>query len=267
MLVDQTQMSLDDIRLFKEEISSIMLGCTSNNLIVPKSKLFFGLPRLDRVIGHGLPSNSITELYGSAGSGKTQIALQLVSNILKTEHDSKILFICTQEQFAIDRLVSMLGPDFESTVLDRLHIEYFLDSEVELHFFKYSLQEMIREFNYKLIVYDGIASNIRSIENIFEKSDYINQIIASLKRVFLYFEVCVLITNQITDIPNQLKSIKVSALGLTLENNVSIKIYLEKTRNAHERRISLEKSLFSPLSKEYFIITDEGLKGSEERES
>ena len=78
---------------------------------------------------------------------------------------------------------------------------------------------------------------------------------------------CVLITNQITDIPNDSVSIKVSALGLTLENNVNIKIYLEKTNNPLERCISLKKSLFSPLSKEYFIISDEGLKGSEERES
>lgn len=260
-------MSLDETQLFKKEISNIMLGYISNNLIVPKSKLYFGLPRIDRLIGNGVPSNSVIELYGSAGSGKTQITLQLVSNILKTELESKILFICTQERFSIDRLVSILGPNFDSTVLDRIHIEYFLDSEMELHFFKYSLQGMIREFNYKLIIYDGIASNIRSIENIFEKSDHINQIIASLKRVFLYFEVCVLITNQITDIPNQSESIKVSALGLTLENNVNIKIYLEKTRNAHERCISLKKSIFSPLSTEYFIITDEGLKGSGEKES
>ena len=70
--------------------------------------------------------NSIIELYGSAGSGKTQMALQLVSTTLKNENDSKILFICTQERFSIDRLLSMLGPNFDSSVLDRLHIEYFL---------------------------------------------------------------------------------------------------------------------------------------------
>ena len=260
-------MSLDEVKIFKNEISSIILGNSLNNSILPKSKLHFGLSSLDRLVGNGLPSNSIVELYGSAGSGKTQIAIQLVSNILKTENDSKILFICTQERFSIDRLVAMLGPNCDSTVMDRLHIEYFLDSDVELHFFKYCLQAMIQEFNYKLIVYDGIASNIRSIENIFEKSDHINHILAALKRIFLYFEVCILITNQITDIPNDSESIKVSALGLTLENNVNIKIYLEKTRNAHERRITLKKYLFSPLSKEYFIISDDGLKGSEERES
>ena len=168
ILAAQAQMSLDDLKLFKLEISNIMLGYTINNCILPKSKLHFGLSRLDRLIGNGLPSNSVVEFYGSAGSGKTQVALQLVSNILKTEHDSKILYICTQERFSIDRLISMLGPSFDSTLLDRLHIEYFLDSEVEMHFFKYSLHAMVQEFNYKLIVYDGIASNIRSIENIFD---------------------------------------------------------------------------------------------------
>ena len=260
-------MSVDEIHLFKEQLSSTLLEETISDTILQKRKLYFGVPKLDRLIGDGIPSNSIIELYGSAGSGKTQMALQLVSTTLKTENDSKILFICTQERFSIDRLLSMLGPNFDSSVLDRLHIEYFLDSEVEMHFFKYSLQAMIQEFNYELIIYDGIASNIRSIENIFEKSDYINQIIASIRRVFLYFKVCVLITNQITDIPSDSESIKASALGLTLENNVNIKIYLEKTRNSSERCVSVKKSLFSSLSKEYFIITDVGLKGSEERDS
>ena len=99
-------------------------------------------------------------------------------------------------------------------------------------------------------------------EDIFEKSEHINQVISSFRRIFLDFNVCTLITNQITDIPGDM-DLKVSALGLTLENNINVKLYLEKTLNPGERCMSLKKSLFTPLSKEYFTIAAEGIMGPE----
>ena len=251
---------------FKEEIADLMSDGISCEFLAPKNKCSFGLPQLDLLVGNGLPLSSITEVYGSAGSGKTQLCFQLASTILRNDDNANVLFICTQERFPIDRLVSMLGSS-ERALLDRVHIEYFLDSEVECHFFQYSLFEMMREFNYKLIIFDSIASNSRNIDNIFEKSEHINGIIAAFKRVFLHFEVCVLITNQITDIPSDTELLKTSALGLTLENNVNLKIYLEKTNNVNERKISVQKALYSAPSKGYFIISTESLKGLVEDES
>lgn len=256
-----TKLHLEEIVEFKEELSCLMLENINNNFIIHKPKFRFGLPQLDVLFGSGLPFNSITEIYGSAGSGKSQLCLQLVSNVLKSENDAKILYICNQERFSIDRLVSMLGPSIEKTQLDRVHIQYFLDSDVEYHYFRYSLLEMMREYEYKLIIFDNIASNARNIENILEKSEHINCVISSLKRLFLYFEVCVIITNQITDIPGEFESLKASALGLALENNVNLKIYAEKTKIPGERRITVQKSLYSALSKGSFIISSECLKG------
>lgn len=253
-----------EVRSIKEDLSRLLLEISPENYVSPKSKVRFDIPSIDRLFGNGLPSNSIIELFGPAGSGKTQLCLQIIENILKTENDSKILYICTQERFPIERLVSMLGSELAHSELDRVHLQYFLDFEVESHFFQYSIHEMILEFNYKLIVFDGIASNSRSIVNVFEKSEHINQILASFKRIFLNFDVYALITNQIVDIPSDTESIKASALGLTLENNVNLKICLEKTRNSGERCLSVKKSLFTPLSKAFFVISDEGLKGLDE---
>lgn len=241
-----------------------MLECVKYDCLIPKVKVSFGSPELDLLVGGGLPMNAITEVYGSAGSGKSQLCFQLASNFLKKDENSKILFISTQERFSIERLMSMLGPFADRSCLDRVHIEYFLDSDVEYHFFHYSIFEMMKEFNYKLIIFDSIASNSRNIESIFEKSEHINSTIASFKRIFLYFEVCILIINQVTDVPNELESRKTSALGLTLENNVNMKIFLEKTKNLNERKIYVKKTFYSALITGYFTIASEGLKGSSE---
>lgn len=40
-------------------------------------RLSLGCPRLDRLLGGGLPLDGITELAGSSSAGKTQLALQL----------------------------------------------------------------------------------------------------------------------------------------------------------------------------------------------
>ena len=235
--------------------------------LIPRNKIFFGVKPLDRILGNGVPSNVITELYGSAGSGKTQLCLQLVCNILKNELSSKVLFICTQERFSIDRLVSMLGTNFDYSQLDRVHVQYFLDSSIELNFFKYMLHSMVQEFNYKLIIYDGIASNARNIENIFERVEHIHQILGSLRRLFLFKQVCIIITNQITEVPNTTSvSLKNSALGLSLENSVNIKIYLEleHSNNRSIRSFTVKKSLFTPLKVDYFTINSDGLKGVED---
>ena len=262
-----THLPLEEISAFKEELSLLMLENVKYDCLIPKIKVSFGLPELDLLVGRGLPMNSITEVYGSAGSGKSQLCFQLASNVLKNDENAKILFISTQERFPIDRLMSMLGPFADKSCLDRFHIEYFLDSEVESHFFHYSIFEMMKAFNYKLIIFDSIASNSRNIENIFEKSEHINSIIASFKRIFLYFEVCVLIINQVTDVPSELESLKTPALGLTLENNVNLKIFLEKTKKLNERKIYVKKTLFSTPTTGYFIISSEGLKGSGESEN
>jgi RecA/RadA recombinase len=253
--------SLEIVRILKTEICSQIRIDRKTNTAEPKISIPLKISGLDVILG-GFPSNVLTEIFGAAGSGKTQLCLQLAANLLKTESKAKVLFICTQERFSIDRMVSFLG-DENSSLLDRIHVEYFLDPEVELHFFRFVIHNLMNEFKYSLIIYDGIASNTRNIDNVFQKAENLYNILFSFRYIFLTHSVCVVLTNQISDVPNDLEaeSIKVSALGLTLENNVNIKIQLERCKIKNERIITLKKSLYTPLLSDRFIISDKHLKG------
>jgi len=265
-LAEASSAPIDIIKLLKEEISSSLLSGNVSTSYTGRYSVKIGISALDELLGQGFPSNVLTEVYGAAGSGKTHLCLQLAANILKSSSNTKILFICTQERFSIDRLVCFLDDDDDddhNSYLDRVHIEYFLEPEVELHFFSYVIHHLMQEFNYGLIIYDGVACNTRNIENVFQKAEHLYNIVSSFRRIFLLHRVCVVFTNQVTDIPNESdsESLKASALGLTLENSVNIKIQIEHNKRSNERSFVLKKSLFTPLLAARFVITSENVKG------
>lgn len=208
--------------------------------------------------------NSISELYGPAGSGKSQLCLQLISSTITSDKNGHIFFISTQERFIIERLIDFLPYDVDHReCLDRVHLQYFLDPEDELRFISYELPLLTQRYNYKAIIYDGIASNARIIESVFEKSHHINQLVGAFRRIMACHETAVLITNQITEVPGDFDANRKSALGLSLDNNVNIKVYLEYSKSTGKRSFNLVKSIFSPLGGEYFTIESNCIMGVE----
>lgn len=71
-------------------------------------KITFGCTALDRLTHNGIPTIGITEIAGEAGSGKSQICMQLA--LMVQLHQSMgglekgAVFICTEDAFASQRL-------------------------------------------------------------------------------------------------------------------------------------------------------------------
>lgn len=258
---------LQQAKTVKESVAKILFSNQNDDnisLLLPRSILKFGISFLDLLMGGGLPSNAITEIYGPAGSGKTQICIKLLATTILSDRQANILYISTQERFAIERLTDFLPYDVDHTeFLDRVHLQYFTEPEEEHHFINYFLYQQMKEYNYKLIIYDGIASNARLIESPFEKAEHINLIIASFRRIMLGHRTAVFITNQITDVPDEVNPSQKSTLGLSLDNNINCKICIEYNQHTGKRKLSLVKSLFSPPGSAYFTIEPLGIKGVE----
>ena len=66
---------------------------------------------LDDLLGGGIESGSLTSLYGEAGSGKTNICLQLTRNVVNS--GKKVVFIDT-EGVSFTRLEQICGEDFDT---------------------------------------------------------------------------------------------------------------------------------------------------------
>lgn len=73
-------------------------------------KVAFEVPALDKLLDGGVERGAITLLYGEAGSGKTNLCLQLSRNVVLA--GQKVLFIDT-EGVSMERLQQISGDRFE----------------------------------------------------------------------------------------------------------------------------------------------------------
>jgi RecA/RadA recombinase len=48
-----------------------------------------GISKLDKILGGGIAAGTITDIFGSSGTGKTQIVMQICVNCIK---DGKIIY-------------------------------------------------------------------------------------------------------------------------------------------------------------------------------
>ena len=95
-------------------------------------KLSFRVPELDALLGGGMETQAITEMYGEFGSGKSQIVHQMAVNVqLPTELgglDGSAIYIDTENTFRperIEQMVNGLGLDNMPDVdefLQNIHI-------------------------------------------------------------------------------------------------------------------------------------------------
>lgn len=68
-----------------------------------------GCKTLDLFLEGGIPYGKVTEIAGVAGSGKSQMAMQIALNTLKTYPGYKIVYISVLRQVSIDRLMQLKG--------------------------------------------------------------------------------------------------------------------------------------------------------------
>jgi DNA repair protein RadB len=69
-----------------------------------------GIPSVDRLLGGGLETDCVTELYGEGGSGKTLFCLEVA---LRVAREGRWVFYIDTEGVSADRLRAMAGPDLE----------------------------------------------------------------------------------------------------------------------------------------------------------
>ena len=120
-------------------------------------RVALGCRSLDELLGGGIEDGCITLLHGEAGSGKTNVCLQLARNVVRAGR--KVIYIDT-EGVSMDRLRQICGEDFEVVAKNILFSEPYNFEEQE------SLIEKavkIAESNAEvgLIVIDSITMHYR----------------------------------------------------------------------------------------------------------
>ena len=222
-------------------------------------KYAIGSTSLDKMLDGGIESGALTEFYGEAGSGKTNICLQLIRNSIRT--GKKAIYIDT-EGVSLERLKQICDDegDFNEIYKGILFFEVYSLSEQDKAI-KQSMRLVEGGVEIGLIVLDSATVYYRvglGKDGELDGRRSLTEQIINLLNIARSKKIPVIITNQVyTDID---KKILNSIGGQALKHIPEAIIRLEKV-GVGKRKAIIEKHRSIPegLSVEFYL-TEKGVE-------
>ena len=211
----------------------------------------FNIEELDKAIGGKLEKGIITAVYGSAGSGKSNMAMQLCVNNIKK--GKKAIYIDTENGFTPERFSQM----HKKEDLDKIHIYKPKSFEEQLKIICLLEKNINKDIN--LIIVDSMVSLYRLIlhSNIADANYKLTKQFYLLSKIAENKKIPVFVTNQVYA---DFNTGDVELVGRDIPKYFSKTIIkLEKTGN-NIRSALIVKHRFCPEGKKInFQIKEKGL--------
>ena len=209
---------------------------------------------IDRLLGGGIRTGIVTDIYGQSGAGKSQLCFTLCANYAKhSRQEDRILFIDTVGTFRPERISEIAGSRKSNTVLNKIMFVRALSIQDQINAIG-----LIPDINPRLVIIDTATSlfsyEFRGAARHLELMNYIHRI--SLAAI--NFDCAVVITNMVRDIAltNSFQQREFMEASLSIYIHMKLKLEI----------IDLEKSLFGasliqPIQKDrvLFNITSKGI--------
>lgn len=247
----------DELVKLRSNIRHLTTGCVS----------------LDNLLGGGVETQSITELYGEFGTGKSQICQQLCVTVqLPVEQgglEAGALYIDTENTFRPGRIVQ-IAPRFGLDPDEALRRIIFAEAYTSNHqmVLLENADEVIKENNIRLIIIDSVTGHFRSEylgrEMLAPRQQQLNKHLHKLIRLVRAFNAAAVITNQVMAQPDVFFARMVKPVGGHIMGHMShSRIFLRKGRN-NMRIAKLTVSPFLPEGEAPLRITERGIESDED---
>ena len=211
----------------------------------------FNIEELDKVIGGKLEEGIITNCYGEAGSGKSNMAMQLCTNCIR--NSKKVIYVDTENGFTPERFIQM----HKKEDLNKVHIYKPKTFDEQLK--TTQLVEKDTDENIGLVIVDSIVSLYRLIlhDNIADANYKLTKQFYILSGLAESRKIPVFVTNQVYA---DFDTGDVELVGRDIPKYFSKTIIkLEKTGD-NARCATLTKHRFMPEGKKVnFEIKEKGL--------
>ncbi|VDM48608.1 unnamed protein product [Toxocara canis] len=287
-----TKKRLCDVRGLSEakvdKIKEIAAKLTKNGFItalevVERRKLCFristGSRELDKLLGGGIESQAITEVFGEFRTGKTQLSHTLCAtcqmpNAMTSFKGGKVIFIDTENTFRPDRLRQIcdrFNMDHEA-MLDNVLYARAYTSEHQTELLDYVAAKFHEELGvFKLLIVDSVMALFRvdysGRGELAERQQKLAQMMSRLQKIAEEYNVAVFITNQMTADPGAGLTFQADPKkpigGHILAHASTTRIMLKKGRG--ETRIAkIYDSPDMPENEATFAITEGGVADARE---
>lgn len=252
--------------------SALSIGFKTADIVYEErlkvNRITTGSKNLDKLLGGGVETQSITEVFGEFGTGKTQLAHQLSVNVqLPPEAgglSGRALYIDCEGTFRPERVISMAvarGLDSKETLKNIIFARAY-NSDHQMLLVEQA-KEVIEEKKIKLIVVDSVTGHFRAEylgrESLADRQQKLNRHLHALARLADIFNLAVFVTNQVMARPDAFFGDPTRAVGgHVLFHIPGARIYLRKS-GENKRIARLVDSPYLPEAEAVFQITDEGI--------
>jgi DNA repair protein RadA len=232
-------------------------------------KLRFLVDEVDELMGGGVETQSITEVYGEFGAGKSQVTHQLAVNVqLPQEHgglEGRAIFIDSEDTFRPERIDEMVRglPDeaieaaleqreieggagdedaleaLVEDVLDKIHVAKAFNSNHQILLAE-KAQEIAAEyeddeFPVRLLCVDSLTAHFRAEYvgrgELANRQQKLNKHLHDLDRVGNLYNTAVIVTNQVQSNPDAFFGDPTKPIGGNILGHKStFRVYLKKSK-------------------------------------
>ncbi len=224
---------------------------------------------LNKIIGGGVETQGITEVYGEFGSGKSQIAHQLcVSVQLPPEQGGlggKAVYIDTENTFRPERISQMAtaaGADPQQ-ILDGIYVARAHTTDHQMLLAE-KAAEIAKNDGVKLLVIDSLTALFRTEYcgrgALAERQQKLGRHIAELHKLAEMNDLAVFVTNQVQSRPDVFFGDPTRPVGgHVLGHAVTARVYLRKSK-ANTRTAHLVDHPGLPPESATFQIAEAGIR-------
>ena len=202
-----------------------------------------GLQKLDEFLSGGIPSGVIVDIFGGAGTGKTQLLLQLSINSIK--NGGHVLYLDTNGEFRPERILEIQKKsNVDFNFLDKIIVSRITNTSEQINSIK-----NLQENNFSLIVIDNITDlfsyEYKNNQSIFEKNSLFMKYMYELSLYAVTNKIPIVVTNMIRNMDGK----EVENMASAIDLFTHIKIHLFKNSS------SFNGEIYSSFNKEFFSYT------------
>jgi DNA repair protein RadA len=235
------------------------------------------VPELDELLGGGMETQAITELYGEFGSGKSQIVHQMAVNVQLPEEEGGLngscVFIDTENTFRperIEQMVNGLGTDVPPVqeFLDHIHVARAHTSDHQMLMVE-NAKELANELRdsekpVRLFIVDSLTAHFRAEYagrgTLAARQQKLNRHMHDLFRLLDEHNAVGLVTNQVLSNPAVFFGDPTKPIGGNIVGHTAtFRIYLRKSKGG-KRIAKLVDSPNLPEGEAVFMVEQTGLK-------
>jgi DNA repair protein RadA len=260
-------------KAIKAARETLEMGFESADTLAEKRKhvgrITTGSTELDTLIGGGIETQSITEVYGKMASGKSQWCFQTCVTVQLPKEQGGMeggcLYIDSENSFRPERVIQVskkLGLDTDA-VLKNIFVARAYNADHQMLLAE-KAGDMIKEKNIKLLIVDSLMAQFRAEYvgrgTLSERQQKLNKHLRVLQRLAEMYNVAVLVTNQVMSKPDVLFGDPTEPVGGNIVGHATkTRLYLRKSKE-DKRVAKLVDSPSLPDGEALYRITENGIE-------